>query len=78
MLLKKSIMNKSVTKSSILIVAATLLGIGAIIINSGSHVSATSAEAKTHLDEGLKALQSGDTDSAMTHVKAAESALTGS
>lgn len=71
-------MNKNVTKSSILIVAATLLGIGTIIINSGSHVSATSAEAKTHLDEGLKALQSGDTDSAMTHVKAAESALTGS
>jgi cellobiose-specific phosphotransferase system component IIA len=75
MLLKKSMMNKNITKSSILIVAATLLGIGTIIINSGSHVSATSAEAKTHLDEGLKALQSGDTDSAMTHLNAADEQL---
>jgi cellobiose-specific phosphotransferase system component IIA len=38
----------------------------------------SSGEAKTHLDEGIKALQSGDTDSAMTHIKAAKSALAGS
>jgi hypothetical protein len=38
----------------------------------------SAGEAKTHLGEGIKALQSGDTNSAMTHVKAAESALTGS
>jgi hypothetical protein len=30
-----------------------------------------------HLDEGIKALHGGDTNGAMTHVKAAESALSG-
>lgn len=71
-------MNKNVTRTSILIIATILLGIGTVIVTSGSHVSATPAEAKTHLNEGIKAIQSGDTNIAMIHIKAAESALTGS
>jgi cellobiose-specific phosphotransferase system component IIA len=66
-------MNKNLTKNSILIVAIALLGIGAVIANSRS-VSAT-PEARMHLDEGIKALQSGDTNSAMTHLKAADGLL---
>ena len=58
------------------IVTTTLLGIGAVIANSDSLVLAT-PEAKMHLDEGINALQSGDTETALTHVKAAQSALTG-
>jgi hypothetical protein len=47
-------MNKNVTRTRILIVATTLLGIGTVIVTSGSHVCATPAEAKTHLNEGIK------------------------
>jgi cellobiose-specific phosphotransferase system component IIA len=75
MLLKKSIMNRSVRKTSMLIAATALLGIGTVVVNSASHVSATPAEAKMHLDEGIKALQSGDTDSAMTHLNAVDELL---
>jgi cellobiose-specific phosphotransferase system component IIA len=57
-----------------LIVATALLVISTVIVNSGSHVSAT-PQAKTHLDEGIKALQSGNTDSAMMHLKAADELL---
>jgi hypothetical protein len=69
-------MNKNIRNRGKLIVATTLLGIGAVIANSDSLVLAT-PEAKMHLDEGINALQSGDTEKAMTHVKAAQSALTG-
>lgn len=69
-------MNKNIRNRGILIVATTLLGIGAVIANSDSLVLAT-PEAKMHLDEGINALQGGDTETAMTHVKAAQSALTG-
>jgi hypothetical protein len=67
-------MNKSLIKIGLLIVTTTLIGIGT---NTSSRVLATPAEAKMHLDEGIKALQGGDTNGAMTHVKAAESALSG-
>jgi len=69
-------MNKNIRNRGKLIVATTLLGIGAVIANSDSLVLAT-PEAKMHLDEGINALQSGDTETALTHVKAAQSALTG-
>ncbi len=75
MLFKKPIMNQNVSKTSMLIVAIALLGIGTAIANTGSPVSATPAETKMHLDEGIKALQSGDTNSAMTHLKAADELL---
>ena len=58
-----------------MLIVVTLLGIGTVIANSASLVFAT-PEAKMHLDEGISALQSGDTETAMTHVKAGQSALT--
>ena len=70
-------MNKSFIKIGLVIVTTTLIGIGTVIANSSSRVLATPAEAKMHLDEGIKALHGGDTNGAMTHVKAAESALSG-
>ena len=38
--------------------------------------SASSGEAKMHLDEGIKALQGGDTNGAMMHLKLADQKLT--
>jgi len=69
-------MNKNIRNRDMFIVTTTLLGIGAVIANSDNLGLAT-PEAKMHLDEGINALQSGDTETAMTHVKAAQSALTG-
>lgn len=56
-------------KIGLLIVTTTLIGIGTVIANSSSRVLATPAEAKMHLDEGIKALQGGDTNGAMTILK---------
>jgi cellobiose-specific phosphotransferase system component IIA len=67
-------MNKNIRNRGMLIVATTLLGIGAVIANSDSLVLAT-PEAKMHLDEGINAIQSGDTETAMTHLKAADELL---
>jgi cellobiose-specific phosphotransferase system component IIA len=68
-------MNKSLIKIGLLIGTTTLIGIGTVIANSSSRVLATPAEAKMHLDEGIKALQGGDTNGAMTHLKAADDKL---
>src|SRR5919197_5085856 len=43
--------------------------------NMTSTSSSTAGEAKMHLDEGIKALQSGDTNGAMMHLKLAEQKL---
>src|SRR5919198_2358931 len=45
----------------------------------GGNVTSTSSsgEAKMHLDEGIKALQGGDTNGAMMHLKLADQKLSG-
>src|SRR5919197_6733680 len=43
--------------------------------NMTSTSSSTAGEAKMHLDEGIKALQSGDTNGAMMHLKLADDKL---
>ena len=67
-------MNKSI-KDRYPILATTLSGIVAVIADSDGPLLATSAEANMHIDEGIKALQGGDTQAAMTHLKAADGLL---
>ena len=43
----------------------------------GNVTSSSTGEAKMHLDEGIKVLQSGDTNGAMMHLKIAQQKLTG-
>ena len=48
-------------------------------VTGGGNVTSTSSssgEAKMHLDEGIKALQSGDTNGAMMHLKLADQKMT--
>ena len=43
---------------------------------TSSSASSSTGEAKMHLDEGIKVLQSGDTNGAMMHLKIAQQKLT--
>ena len=75
---------------SIVLFVAALLGLVAIMtassfnsifaqgnnVTGGTSTSASSTEAKMHLDEGIKALQGGDTNGALMHLKLADQKLT--
>ena len=61
---------------------ATNMTAGTNMTNATSGGNATSSNtststAKMHLEEGLKALKAGDKDSAMTHLSAAQAAMSG-
>ena len=45
--------------------------------SGGNVTSSSTGEAKMHLDEGIKVLQSGDTNGAMMHLKIADQKLSG-
>ncbi|MGH9975010.1 MAG: hypothetical protein ACRD8Z_04130 [Nitrososphaeraceae archaeon] len=64
-------------RTDMLILATTLLGIVVVIAADSDSPLLATPEANMHLDEGIKVLQGGDTQAAMTHVKASQSALIG-
>jgi hypothetical protein len=66
-----------VTTASLLVIVLGLsvLAIPSLTVKASAQTTASSG--KMHLDEGIKALQNGDTNGAMMHLSIADKALSG-
>ena len=65
-----------VTTASLLVIvlALSILAVSKLAAQASAQTSTSSG--KMHLDEGIKALQGGDTQGAMMHLNLADKALT--
>lgn len=63
-----------VTTDSLLVIVLSVLAVSRLTVKASAQTTASSG--KMHLDEGIKALQNGDTSGAMMHLSAADKALT--
>ncbi|HET7345570.1 MAG TPA: hypothetical protein VFJ05_06835 [Nitrososphaeraceae archaeon] len=78
--MSKSTKRTTIVSANIILVPVLTLSIIAAVSNfsasqASAQTSSPTSSAKMHLDEGIKALQSGNTTGALMHLNAADQAL---